>query len=657
MLKKHRIISIMICVSMIFCLIVSTSALGATQVFSGKIVCGDNIDLSDIEVEIYSSAPKYDEDGNFLYYVETYERSVYADADGDFEFVKPSLYCSYTINVETLPANYGVSKHTQFIIPTRTNDSVTIAAISTAEADYSGGSFYAIFKAADGTEIYTDHDIIEDGESSVFVAGENLSATKQIISAENIEDVNRYTLSGTIVTNGKNYRYSKSFDISDYSETEKADLLCSLGKISEEEKYDIYSQYGEEFYSQVTPCDELETNGESRAATAYQDPDYDRTLSVTLGSNTVEVKYTASSFTNYPGKLGLFEDTLEDVYNYFCVSNGFLAPVAPTGNFCIYITSDCSEDGRTYPANTGPGSTIWIKESLVQNGNAKQALAHEFMHGIMYRYLIRNAGNWFKESFATMASMVYLRKTDAVNFIQEANFHYFKECLEDYVENYYRSLTSPADDDLYPLFSYGTLVFALCLYNDEYDPNLTENDRWETIRTLFENYDNTSPEFDSIHGTRDGTTFNFESIFDEMSAAILFPTSGNLGFEIAQMQGISSYWPTVSCFAQRIPSEQVKLNINPLANRYFSYSPSTNMGTVYLTASSTGDCLFNVYNNLTSSIIGKLAWDDVRVTLPIENFGATGANKKIIMSTTNFSISTTRSLSISISTSRPEDWP
>ena len=236
---------------MIFCLIVSTSALGATQVFSGKIVCGDNIDLSDIEVEIYSSAPKYDEDGNFLYYVETYERSVYADADGDFEFVKPSLYCSYTINVETLPANYGVSKHTQFIIPTRTNDSVTIAAISTAEADYSGGSFYAIFKAADGTEIYTDHDIIEDGESSVFVAGENLSATKQIISAENIEDVNRYTLSGTIVTNGKNYRYSKSFDISDYSETEKADLLCSLGKISEEEKYDIYSQYGEEFYSFV----------------------------------------------------------------------------------------------------------------------------------------------------------------------------------------------------------------------------------------------------------------------------------------------------------------------------------------------------------------------------------------------------------------------
>ncbi|MBQ4327959.1 MAG: hypothetical protein IJC32_06065, partial [Clostridia bacterium] len=127
MLKKYRIISIVICISMIFCLIVSTSALGATQVFSGKIVCEDNIDLSDVEIKIYYSERTYDEEGNFLYYVETYERSVYADADGDFEFVKPSLYCSYTINVETLPANYGVSKHTQFIIPTRTNDSVALS--------------------------------------------------------------------------------------------------------------------------------------------------------------------------------------------------------------------------------------------------------------------------------------------------------------------------------------------------------------------------------------------------------------------------------------------------------------------------------------------------------------------------------------------------
>ena len=612
---------------MIFCLIVSTSALGATQVFSGKIVSTDSIDLSDVEIKIYSSERTYDENGKFLYYVETYERSVYADADGDFEFVKPSLYCSYTINVETLPVNYGVSKHTQFIIPTRTSDSVTIAAIATAEADYSGGSFYAVFKAANGTEIYTDHDIIEDGGDSVLKTSGNLSASKDI------KDIDSYTLSGTIVTKGKNYRYSKNFSISDYSEIEKADLLCSLGKITKEERHNIYSQYGDEFSIYEYNCC-IEEN--SRATTAYQDPESDQFFNVALGNNTVIVKYTESSFTNCPEKLDSFEDTLEDVYNYFCVDNGFLIPVAPAGNFCIHITSETGENGRTYHAETGPGSTIWIKESLVQNGNARRTLAHEFMHAIMYRYLVRNTGDWFHESFATMASLVYLYEEHSNELDSESEFEPFSDFLQAYVNKTVLSLTSDYSNN----FNNGTLGFALCIYQN--------HGGWPTIRAMFEDYDNTSPVFDSIYGTYSGTTFNYESIFDEMSMAILFPFHSTLGFDIAQDYFIMDYWPSVQCPQRSIPSNMENRTILPLSIHYYDYTSSSNIGTVYVTAESTGDCLFNLFKYTSANTFTHRFSDEVRIVFEITNFGSNSANNRFILTVTNFSISTTRSFSISV---------
>ncbi len=629
MLKKHRIISIMICISMIFCLIVSTSALGATQVFSGKIVSTDNIDLSDVEIEIYSSAPKYDEEGNFLYYVETYERSVYADADGDFEFVKPSLYCSYTINVETLPANYGISKHTQFIIPTRTNDSVTLSAIATAEAEYNGGSFYAVFRAADGTEIYTDYDIIEDSGDSVLKATENLSASKDI------KDIDSYTLSGTIVTNGRNYRYAKSFDISDYSETEKADLLCSLGRITDEDKRNVYSQYGDEFSLYEY---DFSIGGEVRSS-----PGYNEVHPETISSNyTIKIKYIANAFTNYQTNLNLFIQNVRDVYTYFCVTNGFNAPTSSSGELSIYITSQISDNGGTTPDLNG-NAFIMIKQSIVQNGTAEQTLAHEFMHAIMYKYQINNAGDWFKESFATMASLIYLDLPNQTPDVTINGFNGFRGYLEDFVETPHLSLTAVSDPDSESdSREYGAFVFPLCIYQN--------HGKWPTIKNIFENYDDSSSEFDSISGTYNGQRFDFDTIFDEMSIAILFPSHSELGFEIAQDRYIQERWLAIQCEQQdSIPSFKTNISIDPLSNHYFSYSSTEDIGTVYITAESTGNCLFNLFTGINSaSGIDHTKWDEARIVYQIDNFGLNTSNNKFILMVTNFSTSNTRFFTISV---------
>ncbi len=626
MLKRYRITSILVCISMLFCLIVSTSALGLTQVFSGKVVSGDNIDLSDIEIEIYSSAPKYDETGNFLYYVETYERSVYADADGDFEFVKPSLYCSYTISVETLPANYGISKHTQFIIPTRTNDSVILSAIATAEADYSGGSFYAVFRAADGTEVYTDYDIVEDSESSV------LKETGKLDTSKNFKDINSYTLSGTIVTNGRNYRYSKSFDISDYSEIEKADLLCSLGKITEEEKSDIYLQNGELLYEHN--CVQV-MNGEGRAVNEAA-IEYDSTYDIGFGSYTMQIRYNANDFTNNLSNLNAFKSQLTNIYRYFCITNGFASPTSSGNYLYLYITPIEQALGRTR-AYTGGRSDILIHTPIVQNGTAERTLAHEFMHAIMIKYLTVGADLWFNESFATMASLIYSNYSNPNYLNSSAGFSEFRGYLEDFVGTPNLSLTSDTATR-----EYGAFVFPLCIYQN--------HGGWSTIKNIFENYDNTSPEFESIYGTYNGQRFDFDAIFDEMSIAILFPTNQNLGFEIARDYYIQDLWPAVQCSQQNyIPSFITNNSIAPLSNHYFSYSYTENIGTVYITAESTGNCLFNLFTRInSSSSIEHTKSDETRIVYQIDNFGLNNSNNKFILMVTNFSVSSTKAFTISV---------
>ena len=630
MLKKYRIISIVICISMIFCLIVSTSALGATQVFSGKIVCEDNIDLSDVEIKIYYSERTYDEEGNFLYYVETYERSVYADADGDFEFVKPSLYCSYTINVETLPANYGVSKHTQFIIPTRTNDSVALSAIATAEADYNGGSFYAVFRAVDGTEIYTDYDIVEDSESSVFVASENLSTTKQIISSENIEDVNSYTLSGTIVTKGRNYRYSKNFDISDYSEIEKADLLCSLGKITKEEKYNIYSQNDELLYEHN--CIQF-INDEGRAVNA-DPPEFDSTYDIGFGSYTMQIRYNANDFTNHVSNLNLFKTQLTNIYRYFCQTNGFVAPTTSGNYLYLYITTVNQASGKTL-AYTGGDSYILIDKAIVQNGTAERTLAHEFMHAIMCKYLTYTAGLWFNESFATLASLIYSNYSNPSYLNSSAGFSEFRGYLEDFVETPNLSLTSDSATR-----EYGALVLPLCIYEN--------HGGWSAIKTILQNFNTASSEFGAIQGQ----SFNFNTVFVEMAMAILFPTHYTLGFDIARNNNIlRELWPVVQCSQQNyIPSFITNNSIAPLSNHYFTYSYPyyEDIGTVYIVAESNGDCLFNMFKYTSATTFTRQFTNQERIVFEIDNFGLNDSSNKFILMVSNLSVSTTRSFTISV---------
>lgn len=134
---KKRIISLVLCIMMLCTCSSNAFAAAEYGTFSGSITSEDDVDLSGIEIEVYTAVPVYDTEDTdeVLYYGETYVFSVYTDSDGFFEFDKPTEYCSISVVLDTLPANYGVSQEVQFIAPSRTSLEITMSAISTAEAE------------------------------------------------------------------------------------------------------------------------------------------------------------------------------------------------------------------------------------------------------------------------------------------------------------------------------------------------------------------------------------------------------------------------------------------------------------------------------------------------------------------------------------------
>ena len=111
----RKVIAIVLSVLMVIGCGLPVYAIETLESYSGQIISPPGIDLTGIEIQVYSAVPVYDESDNdeLLYYAETYDHSVFSDAKGCFEFNNPSKYCSLSIALNSLPENYGISEQTQ----------------------------------------------------------------------------------------------------------------------------------------------------------------------------------------------------------------------------------------------------------------------------------------------------------------------------------------------------------------------------------------------------------------------------------------------------------------------------------------------------------------------------------------------------------------
>lgn len=610
-----KLLALILSTAMLFSTIISTSALETVQTFTGKIISDTDIDLSGIEVKIYSSEPVYDESGKLAYYAETYDRSIYTNSIGVFSFTKPTAYCSYTINVETLPAGYGISKHTQFIVPSRLDDTVTAAPIATAETALDGDSIMVTFADESGNVLYTDYEVIPDNAGAIST-GEigSMTEAESIMTYSALKELDSYTYSGTIVTNGKNFRYSEEYDLSDFSEINKADFLYSKGVISEDEKYEFYVNYNnEQIYSEHQNSKLLSQIDSLTYQTDYSVV-FDSDLDVEIKKNNSVVYrfriFYDSNFLSYIQLNETIKPSCTAIYNYFIESASLLAPTMYTDEngdqyFPIYIVNDgdIGDDlGRTiYIPDSNCIKIVLTTNTALASASNCHTLAHEFMHAITRTYIgAVSIEKWFLESLACMAAIVFLENT-ATNTRSQIRF-YKQNC----------DISIFTGEEYYKDISYGAVLYPLYIY--------TEMGGWSTIRQILDNCTNNP--YLAISSASNVPSYSYA--FAAMAAY-----NYNTGKYYEDYGGDS--WGYVKEYERHLVNS-FNNSVNPMATKYEVYNSAGHDMTLTLqvTSGSTSGLIYKKICQSTSgdTVISTVVPSSGRIT--IANFGDSDCENLIL---------------------------
>ena len=512
------------------------------------------------------------------------------------------------------------------------------APIATAETSLDGDNITFTFADASGNVLYTDYEVVPDNGIVASTGNmQNITSTEAVMTYSALKTLDSYTYSGTIVTNGKNFRYSEEYDLSDYSEIGKANLLYSKGVISEDEKYSFYADYLEDDSAEHVECgthiinelnDYYESNDMSQIYSLEAYPSHDKSIAISVGLEIIYVNYVESEFTGYTNELNAFVDLVEDVSTYYCITNGFLAPEGPGGaTLKIFITSEGLMNGDsagTFDKGNG-ASEIRIRESLVKSGDATRTIAHEFMHAIMNKYCIDDAPKWFDESFASMASLVYIYDNCHTELNSGEGFNWFRQAIAAYVNN--SNLSIFDEDTEIGFFNYGSLLFPLCIYE--------KHGGWTTIKYIFEEYNNCYSYWDAFEGSYNWARFNYESIFSEMSIANAIPKDSNLGYTTPTgLTDRDVIWPSAPRTEKDLTSTHYGY-ISPMSNQYYKYSAIGNAGNLYITVESYDPLTFYI---LQEQITQYVITDDsgvYRATFESDNFGLSSANDTILVVVVN----------------------
>ncbi len=563
-----------------------------------------------------------------MYYAESYDRSVYTNSIGVFSFTKPSQYCSYTIDIATLPEGWGVSKHTQFIVPQRKSDTVTAAPIATAEASLDGDRIKAEFADANGNRLYTDYEVIPGGKLTPGTGGfGSFSTSEMVMTYSALKAYNSYTYSGIISAGGKRFPYSISYDLSDYSEMGKADFLYSKGIITEDQKYSFYIDYldddtVEHIFCGTAIYGELETylnskssenlnvaEGSTIYSTMSSIPTYvdyfDIEISAANGGPYCFRVFYQDTFIEYDLK-NLLGENLKKIYKMLVYENSFLAPVMYTNSsseqyFPIYVIDD--NDVETMSSSSKglmriyQGSYLAIIREEAALGY-EEIIAHEFMHAVLHRYTnVFTLPDWFSESLANLNGIVFSNGTiDST-----------KNQIKAYKQKCDLSINYTGNDA--PYHPYGAVLYPL--YIHKYLGG------WSTIRQIMANYSTYNNPYLSITSALSSGTYS--TAFAAMAAY-----NYNTGQFYEQYGG--EYWGYVKEWERHLvdlPSEDSV--VNPMATQYEVYNSAAHDMTLNLTIQIvSGSSSGLIYKKICQSTTGDIVVSTVVPTggrITVTNFG------------------------------------
>ena len=595
------------------------------ETFRGRIFSKDDIDVSGIEVVIERLILSYeDKESGIMEFDNIHYTTLTTDKNGYFEFEKPTKYCTYKINSDCIDSGYGLVRDTHVIDPGETYGEIEIRPVADIEIknNRSGGVF-AYPKDKDGNSLIAKYDVFPNlSYLKTKKSSGNMSSTETEWQYSDLKNIKAYNYSGTVKCGNITRSYSFDVDI-DPSTEERINFLYRIGEISERRKIEFIEEFLNDkneikycgtgyldnirdFYERAGEYEHIYKKGYN--IDNYIPPACDDYVSLLMGSQNVVIYFTKSSFSGddiiYLNK---FKNDILDIYNYFCVENNFPCPYGAGGEALkIYITNGIDELGRTYPASSGGGSLIEIRESQVKSDIPPQTIAHEFMHAIQNTYMYSGAANWFKESMARMASMVYLFERNSTVFADSSAFYDFKQLITNYIRNYDKSLADSNPDS--------TLLYPLTIYQD--------CGGWDAIKEI---YENKKAGFNDIlsFGMNVGETYRQR--FIRMS---VYNSRPSRFYNIAR----SVYgWPEISSKNASLTSVTSD-TVNNMANQYYKFSANSDMGTLKITATSNSE-------HITFTNTPKNSYDDREYgiktkTFIVNNFGSAIRNYTITITNT-----------------------
>lgn len=488
--KNKRIFTILLTMLMVFSVIAPTISIYANEgliqsKFSGIILSNhDNINMDNIEIKVYKSEVETLEAG-IDEYTHYYEYSVLTDEFGQFEFTKPSEYCYFSINLDTLPEYTGVDIDYMFIKPQEHNIEV--------EIDYIDDIVYQDLNVE--IKSSTDETLFAD------FAFEQVKNHNKSNGVSVYDFISLDTVSDTVVINANGFikEINVSNDISNFSMVDKIDLFNDLNFISEEQKIELYCDLiSQDMIKDLIEIDSLTPFYES-ISEYYENnksvisDDLKSKIENLFNSNSVlhraatrdtfsyliwTINYDTGMFSN--SEINTLKTYLNQIYSFYFNTCGFDRPspkVNDGNSYRIEIydgtgSNSCLSNLETKNNVEMRTSYITLNYEGTMDSAFKKSIAHEIMHSIQYAYNKNVPDNqaWFREANAAWGGLANT----------QADINWFKDFTGRFFSTPHYAITSTTNSR-----HYGALVWFLTIQN--------EFGGATAINMIMENYRNYEP--------------------------------------------------------------------------------------------------------------------------------------------------------------------
>lgn len=539
-----------------------------------------NFDIDNVNVKIYKLEPKQkDEYGTK--YSHIYQYSVKPDDNGKISFSRPSAYCYVSIDMNSVPANYGVLYSGFLIKPNKNEFSFSISKIA---------DFDAALNSDDVTFYDKEHNKLETNSKYKI----NFCDTKNILQKNNIKaecKIGDVTL-------------DKYISVKNLSTVEKIDYLCDNKLINEKETIEflvdsinnnkIESEC--DFQSSISKISEFTSKNKVDSSLKEK---LDILYDTDIPSYNNEVVYTSGSFSIHYESGSVSSDKISSMATYFnmaktflCFYYGYETPNYKTGEstYQVYINLDCQFSGRTFPKNNPDGTVYSYFVMNVYNDNFNYTLGsvtHEFMHAIQFKYSAYTVNTHYSEMSSFNEAVCNTMK---LYLVSNPGISYY---VNMFLNSPNISLFTNPQSGPYKGRCYGAVLFPLYI-EQEYNS-------FFTIKNIYEENRNVHDVYDAIDNVLSGNLYN-SSFVEAYLGCMLYNYDVAANYDRAE-----SDWQNCASLTNASPTP-TSYTLPNLSSRYFELSDSTyNTFTFQLSSSSylNDACLQRVITTSSGVYINK----------------------------------------------------